>query len=85
MTGIMSNYKADVQTFAELISTKFKDADCSSAFAAVGKPTTRLNVNGNGVLVRGSPLDAASQRVIPGSLHPLSLSLQLFRSDKPLL
>lgn len=69
MAGIKINEKVELPTFAEPISAQCTDADCHSTFASVGKPNKRLNLDIDGMFVRVSALDGASQRVVLSSLR----------------
>lgn len=49
MAGITDNKKAEIPTPAVFITAQSSDANCRASFTSVRKPSTRFNVNGEGV------------------------------------
>lgn len=66
----MDNDKAVIQTLPKFISAYSTDGDCRSAIASVGKPTTCLNAESDGLVIKVSTSDNASQRVVTASVRP---------------
>lgn len=90
IADIKDNEKPEIPTFAEFISVLSTVVDCSSVLESIGKPNTRFNLKGDGVLLQLSPLDRASQRVGPayvrsGFLHLRQYSLFASHSGERLM
>lgn len=62
--------KAEIPMLAEITTAQCTDKDFRTVSTSAGKLYTRFNVNSGGVLVRVSPLDCTSRRVVPASLGP---------------
>lgn len=69
------NETASIAMFAELRTAQSTDADCHIAFPYFQNQKLLRSADSNEVLVRVSALDGASQRVLPGSLHPRFLHI----------
>lgn len=61
--------KAEIPTLTEFITVQVSLAHCRAAFTSLGKPNTRFNIDSEGVLVRVSSTNGASQRVMPAPLR----------------
>lgn len=75
MVGITCNDKGKIPSLDEIISAQSNDPYFRSTFAYVRKPNTLFNAESDGVLVSVSPLNGASQRVVPVSIRPRFLHL----------
>lgn len=67
----MANDKTAIETRSEVITAQINDIDCLTAIVSVRKPNNRFSVEGNGVLLRVSPLIGASQQVVPVIFCPV--------------
>lgn len=71
MAGVTVSKKVEMLTLRKSISVPFTDALYSFTFASIVKPSACSRVDGDRVLLRVSPQDGTSSRIMRFSVRPL--------------
>lgn len=68
MAGTTSKEKAEIPTLSKFIIAQCSDLDCRAAIVSEERAKPGFYVDSDGVMVRVSPLDGASQKIVPVSV-----------------
>lgn len=83
MVGITDSKKAGILTIAKSISAPATDADCLSAFASGGKPSTLFNVDSTGKSIQVFRFMAPQSESSLPPFAPFPSLFQLLPSGRP--